>query len=151
MLRLIVLCGGLLALAAISGAEPVKMRNIAHGNFSGIQTATQLVVTNSNQWEKLWKEHSAQRLPAEPAPEINFEKETVLFVAAGRKRSGGHRIEIAEVQQTKGETEVIVKTHTPKPGGIQLQALTAPFHAVAIPKIHGKVKFRLEEASPQTR
>ncbi|MGZ8940379.1 MAG: protease complex subunit PrcB family protein [Limisphaerales bacterium] len=127
------------------------MRTIAQGNFSGVQTAMQLVVTNSSQWEKLWREHSAQRIPAEPAPEINFEKETVFFVAAGRKRSGGHQIEIAKINPREGETEVIVKSRSPKPGGIQIQALTAPFHVVAVPKIQGNVKFKIEGASPQSR
>lgn len=151
MLRFIFLSSWLVALAGVSAAEPVKMRTVAQGNFSGVQVATQLVVTNSTQWQKLWKEHSAQRIPAEPAPEINFEKETILFVAAGRKRSGGHQIEIAKINPREEETEVIVKTRSPKPGGIQLQALTAPFHVVAVPKMQGKVKFKLEDASPETR
>jgi hypothetical protein len=95
--------------------------------------------------------HSARRIPAEPAPQVDFDKESILFVAAGQKRSGGHRIEIAELKQVEGKVEVLVKIQGPKPGGIQLQALTAPFHIVAVPKVSGPVKFNLQEANSEGR
>lgn len=119
---------------------------MAKGNFSGIQEPAQMVVTNATQWAEIWAKHSAQKRPAEPVPEIDFEKETVLFVALGQKRTGGYAVEIAEVKRMEGKVEVLVKTRKPKPGGFQLQALTAPFHAVAVPKISGAVKFNLQDA-----
>ena len=142
-----VLCGLVVCISTIVAAEGLKMRTIAQGNFSGVQAATQVVVTNAAQWQDLWKKHSAHRTPAEPAPEADFQKESILFVAAGQKRSGGHRVEITEVKEAEGKTEVLVQTRGPKPGGIQLQALTAPFHIVAVPKLTAPVKFRVEEGS----
>ena len=140
-----------LLISTVNAADAVKIRTIAQGNFSGVQTPTQTAVTNSTQWRELWAKHSAQRTPAEKVPEINFDQETVLFAALGRRNAGGHKIEIAEVKSVGDATEVLVNTRTPKPGGIQIQALTAPFHIVAVPKLTTPVKFKLVEADPQSR
>lgn len=139
------LCALLTILSSVSAAEPIKMRTLAQGNFSGLQTAINLVVTNSAQWREIWNKHSVQRTPAQAAPEVDFQKESVLIVTAGQKRSGGHRIEIAEVRQTGEKVQVLVKTRAAKPGGIQIQALTAPFHIAAIPKVDLPVQFQVQE------
>jgi hypothetical protein len=102
-------------------------------------------VTNATQWTDIWKTHSAQKRPAAPAPEVNFEKETVLIVALGRKPTGGHAVEIKSVEQSGNKVLVTATTRTPKPGGIQIQALTAPFHIVAVPRLTGEVQFKIEE------
>lgn len=136
--------GLLLSVLHVTAADSPKIRNIAKGGFSGIQQETEVVVTNSTQWADLWKKHSARKVPAAPAPEIDFDKESVLFVALGQKRSGGYAVEIADLKKVAEKTEVLVKTRAPRPGGMQIQALTAPFHIVAVPKISGPVKFKLE-------
>ena len=138
-------------IATVNAAEPLKLRTIAQGNFSGVHELTQIVVTNSAQWQELWAKHSAQRTPAEKAPEVDFDKETVIFAALGRRNAGGHKIEITEIKPAGGEFEVIVNIRGPKPGGIQIQALTAPFHIAAVPKLASPVKFSLSDASTQTR
>jgi hypothetical protein len=140
-----------LLIRIMNAADPIEFRTIEQGNFSGVQTAMQLVVTNSAQWQELWARHSAQKIPGSKAPEINFDQETIFFVALGRQSSGGHKIEIAEVKTTDGKTEVVVKTRAPRPGGFRLQALSAPFHIVAIPKITKPVKFAIEESASSPR
>jgi hypothetical protein len=137
--------------ATVNAAESIKLRTIAQGNFSGVHDLTQIVVTNSTQWQELWAKHSAQRTPAEKTPEIDFDKETVLFAALGRRNAGGHKIEISKVKPSGDEFEVTVNIRGPKPGGIQIQALTAPFHIAAVPKLAGPVKFTLTDASTPTR
>jgi hypothetical protein len=137
--------------AALNAAEPLKMRTLSQGNFSGIQTASEIIVTNSAQWAELWTKHSAQRTPKDNPPAVDFEKETVLFVALGSKPTGGHRVEIAEVRQIGDTTEVLVKFQSPRPGGFSIQALTAPYHAVAIPKVKGPVTFRKEQVQAGQR
>src|SRR5687767_7096449 len=141
----------LLALAGLlqlNSAESTAMRTIEKGGFSGIQSATNIVVTNATQWTDIWKTHSAQKQPAKPAPEVNFEKETVLIVALGRKPTGGHSVEIKSVEQSGNKVLVTATTRAPRPGGIQIQALTAPFHIVAVPKLTGEVQFKIENESP---
>jgi hypothetical protein len=126
-------------------AEPGnKMRTIAQGVFSGYQQPAHLVITNETQWVEVWKKHSAQEKPAKPLPKVDFDKESVLFVALGQKSTGGHAVEISRVEEIVGKTAVYVKTRGPKPSGIQLQSLTAPFHIVAIPKVKGPLMFTSE-------
>jgi hypothetical protein len=142
MIRVIIF--SLILFAGVNAAEPIKIRTLSQGNFSGIQTPSELVITNGTQWAEVWTKHSAQRTPKEEPPAVDFEKETVLFVALGSKPTGGHKVEIAEVRQTGDKTEVLVKIHARPPGGFSIQALTAPYHAVAIPKVKGSVIFRSE-------
>jgi hypothetical protein len=130
--------------AHLFSAEPPKIRTLAKGGFSGFQEPAEIVVTNATQWAEVWKKHSAQQKPAKPAPEVNFEKETVLLVSLGQKRSGGYSVEITGLEESDGKTKVIAKTKAPKPGGIQLQAITSPFHIVAVPRIKGPVAFKLD-------
>jgi hypothetical protein len=122
-------------------AETNRIRTLARGAFSGIQEAQHLVITNRAQWTDLWEKHMARNDPKKPAPEVDFSKETVLFVCAGQKRSGGYTIEIRDVREVNGKTEVLVTSKEPKPGGFNISALTAPFQIVAVPRITGEVKF----------
>lgn len=136
----------LLMCASVSAKESSQptIRNLAKGGFSGFQKPVQIVITNKTQWADIWSKHSAKQIPAKPAPEVDFEKESVLFVALGQKRSGGFSIEIAGVDRSGGKTNILIRTHAPKPGGMQLQAITSPFHIVAVPRITGSVTFKLE-------
>ena len=124
--------------------KPEKIRTLAKGGFSGFQEPAQIVVTNAAQFAEVWKKHSAIQSPVKPPPKVDFEKETVLFVALGRKNSGGHAVEIAAIKPSDEKTEVLLKVRAPRPGGIQLQAITAPFHMAAVPKIEGPVKFKVD-------
>ncbi len=126
------------------GPPPDKIRSIAKGAFTGFQEQTNLVVTNETQWAAVWQKHSIQASPAKALPKIDFEKETVLFAAAGQKRSGGYSVEISRVEEVDGKTVVTITTRTPKPGGFTIQSLTTPFHIVAVPRIKGPVLFKAE-------
>jgi len=132
----------LLLCAPAQAAEANDMRTVVKGSFSGIQEECRLVVTNQAGWDAVWKRHTVKKTPKEPAPEVNFEKETVLAAAQGQQRTGGFSIEIAGVEQQGEKTIVTVRERKPKPGGITIQALTAPIHIVAVPKISGEVEFK---------
>ena len=149
MIRAVIL--SLILIAGVNAAEPVKIRTLSQGNFSGIQTQSELVVTNAAQWAEVWTKHSAQRTPKENPPAVDFEKETVLFVALGSKPTGGHRLDIAEVRQSGDKTEALVRIRAPRSGGFSIQALTAPYHAVAVPKVKGPVSFRTERVQAGSR
>jgi hypothetical protein len=136
-----------LCLQSMNGAEQQKsggIRTIAKGAFSAIQEPMELVITNKTQWEEIWKKQS-KRIPPEPAPAIDFDKETVLFVSMGRKNTGGYGISIESVRKADSGVVAKVLKKSPAPGAMTIQSLTAPFHIVAIPKGDGKVKFEIVE------
>ncbi|MGN6385047.1 MAG: protease complex subunit PrcB family protein [Verrucomicrobiota bacterium] len=121
-----------------------KMRVLAKGGFSTFQEPTTMVITNAVQWEETWKK-SSKRVPAPELPEVDFEKESVIFVTLGRKNSGGYASHVESVTEKDGKTVVQVVTKSPPKGSMTLQALTAPFEFVAVPKIKGEVAFQSTE------
>jgi hypothetical protein len=136
---------GVLLLATVSFAEEAnQLRTIEKGTQSGIDKPLQVVVTNKTQWAELWNKHNSQRLPKPPLPEIDFSRESVVFVTTGTKNSGGYAVEISDVKRSGDNAEVLVTAKEPNPGGFAIQALTTPFHIVAVPRIKGEVKFRTE-------
>jgi hypothetical protein len=138
----LLLCGAAVAFAAEGNDARIKV--IAKGAFSGIQEPKQLVISNQTQFAEIWQKHNARNEPKKPAPAIDFSKESVLFVSLGQKRTGGYAVQVSDVQKKDGQTEIIVQTTSPKAGAMQIQALTAPFAIVAVPKIEGPVKFKVQ-------
>ena len=115
-----------------AGALP--MTNIAKGAFSGITEARQEVIRDKAAWEKLWNQHNVTTKQGGRIPEIDFAKEMVIAVTLGRKRTGGYAIEILSVAAEDKKLKVTVKRTAPAPGAMVTQALTAPFHFVAVPR-----------------
>lgn len=128
--------------------ETIPFREIASGAFSGIQEPRTVAVTNLAQWRALWEQHSARKTPANPPPEIDFEKETVLFLAMGRRNTGGYSIRVEEIVRQGNEIVVRARTKSPPPGGFTIQALTAPFQIVAMDRMEAPIKF---EVRPEAR
>src|SRR4051812_20126566 len=118
------------------------LKTIDKGAFGGIDKPMQVVVTNKTQWAELWQKHTANKIPKPPAPDIDFNKESVILVTGGRKNTAGYSVEITDVRRTKDQTEIVVSTKEPKPGALVAEALSAPFHIVEVSRIQGEVKFK---------
>jgi hypothetical protein len=65
----------------------------------------------------------------------------------GTKRTGGYTIKIVRVEPTGKSLKVFVKQSSPPPGSLSIQALTAPFHFVAVPRSDLKPEFVETEIS----
>jgi hypothetical protein len=124
---------------ALDGALPI--RNLSKGSFSGIDEAKQEVLKDQATWEKWWSRHSVGSKPAEKLPNVDFEKEIVVAITMGRQRTGGYAVEILDARESNKRLQIKVKKTMPKPGGMAIQALTSPFHYVAIPKSGLKPEF----------
>lgn len=122
------------------GAE-VEIRELGRGAYSGMNVATNRVIKTEGEWEKLWKRHGAIRVPPEPAPAVDFEKEMVVAVFMGQKSTGGYAIEIKRIETTALRLRIIVERKEPGPDAIVTQALTAPFHFVAVGRSELKPEF----------
>src|SRR6266511_743441 len=136
--------GGLVALlgcATATGADSLSVRSLAKGGFSGIQEAKQEVIKSRAAWEKLWTQHQKSAGNATPLPEVDFSKEMVIVATMGMKRTGGYSIEITGAEVAGKKVKVSVREASPSPGALTTQALTAPFHFVAVPKSDLKAEF----------
>ena len=125
-------------------ADQIKMREIAKGGMSGITKPTCQVITNNETWGEVWTQHAVRKAAGQELPRVDFERETVLFVTLGRKNTGGYSITIEEVVTREEEILVRVKTTSPAPGGFTLQALTSPFHIVAIESRNKPIRFTVD-------
>lgn len=138
---LVLLAGACFGWLAANGAEPLELRNIAKGGVSGIVETKQLVVTNASEWAKLWSAHRANTRGDTQLPEVAFVKEMVVFVAMGQQRTGGYSVEIVKVEPGEKTLKILVKRKSPPKGAMVTQALTAPFHIVAVPRSELKPEF----------
>ena len=126
---------------AANGAQSLSIRSLKKGAFSGIREAKQEVVKNADAWEKLWKQHSTAAGSSDKIPTVDFSKEMVVVATMGTKRTGGYTIEIVDVEAKDKTLRISVKKTSPPPDAMTIQALTAPFHFVAVPKSDLKTEF----------
>jgi hypothetical protein len=70
---------------------------------------------------------------------INWDKQMLIVVTAGTKRTGGFKVEVTDVK-TKGDVLTVSYKVTP-PSGVATQAFTHPGTVVLVPQHKGKVVF----------
>ena len=124
-------------------AEEVPFREIAKGAMSGFMEPAFLVITNQAQWKDIWAKHSARRNPPPQLPAVDFDKESIVLVALGRKTSGGYSISVQRITPKKEGLVIEVTSREPAPGALTLQSLTAPFQIVAFESTGQKTRFLL--------
>lgn len=71
---------------------------------------------------------------------IDWNKQMLVVVSAGMKRTGGYRVEILSLPVKGGTLTVRWKLHSPAPGGIVTQAITYPAEMILIERV-AAVKF----------
>jgi hypothetical protein len=114
---------------------------VAKGAFSGIHTAERMVVRDQVAWEKLWHRHQPESNKRVAPPSIDFARDMLLIAAMGRQRSGGYAIEFSRAELIDARLRVWVRSKQPSPGQVQIQALTAPFVIVVVPRSEAEVEF----------
>lgn len=123
-------------LAAAGAATPFV--TLDRGTNSGIRTPLRQIVRDAASWAALWRRHAAT-----PPPSVDFLTQSVLAVVQGERPTGGHAVEIVAMQRSEAsQLLVLVQETAPGPDDIVTQALTSPYHFVAIPRWDGAVVFR---------
>lgn len=92
-----------------------------------------LVVQRAEAWSALWD--------GQPAPEVDFARQSVLVALMGAHTTAGHTITITDVRAT-GEliNAYVTETH-PTPDVVTAQVLTYPYHMIVVPKLSQPVSF----------
>jgi hypothetical protein len=124
----------------------VDFTTIARGTDSGYQSASQMVINNSERWNDLWQQHTYNTEPPPPVPQVDFTPYSVVAVFAGEQPTGGYSVEILSVEtsgsQTQEQLAIRVQHRQPGAGDFVTEALTYPYHIIRIPKIDGRVVFK---------
>jgi hypothetical protein len=85
------------------------------------------------------REAEARLLRALKMREIDWQKQMVILVTAGRKNSGGYKVEVTD--QTRKDNVLTVKWKLEPPKGAATRSLSHPGVAVLTERFDGKVVF----------
>jgi PrcB C-terminal len=113
--------------AAYDNASTLELKRIGQWTRTGIGEARRLIIRDANAWAEFWSE-----LGIGGRPEVDFNRNIVVAVAAGQQPSGGYEIRIDRVRQVNGELRVEVVETTPGPNCMTTPALTQPVDVVVI-------------------
>jgi len=69
------------------------------------------------------------------APAIDFKKQSVVFLFAGQKMTGGFSIVVKSVKRHGKDLVIDAHIEGPQRGSMVTQALTSPFVAIAVPNV----------------
>jgi len=119
---------------APSAGEALAFRPLASGEFGGSPLPRGFVVATSEDLERVW----AHRVRDDPAPDVDFALESVLFLDIGRRPSAGLRPRIEVTRVTSGECGPGVEfTEFDPSAGAAVE--THPWTAVVLPRVSGTV------------
>jgi hypothetical protein len=128
---------------ASSTPEPVELRSVLQDTNSGVQEQRLVVVRDDEAWGALWSEHAALQIPNAPVPELDFDEEMAIVLFLGSRPTGGHAVTIEWVERGPSGLVVHAVATAPAADAMTTQALTAPMHAVAVPRCTGEVTLDL--------
>ena len=118
---------------------PLSIATVDKGNRSAIHRPLQIVIRNQDEWKAFWKRHSSRDSNPPPAPSIDFNREMVVGIFLGEKRTGGYEVEIVRAERRDSSLYLYYREENPTPGAMVAQALTQPFHLVKVAK-HEKLQ-----------
>ena len=115
-------------------------------NASGFEEPAEMVIRDQAALEAAWGRVFNQ-VQGNPAPVVDFGRETVILVALGSRRSGGHTVHVDAVKPAGDGALVRYTATSPGPGCMTTQSLTSPVDVVRAPRITGTVAFRRHDAA----
>lgn len=118
----------------------VEFTTIAIGEYSGICTAGNVVISSREVWERLWTEHTSDVSPPVPLPLVNFNTALVVGVFSGQKPTSGYAIIIERIRTRTvagGSAVLVVEFREETPDSFAQDVITCPHHIV---KVHGDLR-----------
>lgn len=135
VLLALVLC--VTACTTTTKSTPVAWRFLAKGFDSRIEKPRREVLRTAPEWREFWSRHS----PTNKPPVVDFKREMVVAVMMGLQKTGGHDLEIVQVDTVKNQTRILVTEYEPAPGARPRKGGTTPYQIIAIPKNPAKPRF----------
>jgi hypothetical protein len=113
--------------------EPLEWK----GNDTSITHSGQIVIRNDHQWVQFWAEHH----PHEPAPDVDFTKNSVIGVFLGSRPADAFAAMITSIRTLPESVVVEYRELVPPPGTVAIDVTVYPYHLKVIPKTTLPVKF----------
>jgi hypothetical protein len=128
---------------ASEGESAIEVRydSVYASAQSGVDSPLREVVRTADEWAAVWGRITADRDPAPPAPEVDFERSMLVAVGLGTRPSGGYAARVAGIEVDSGTLTVTVLELAPGTGCIATMALTAPVVVVRLDRVEAEVEF----------
>ncbi len=121
--------------------EETRWEVLASGQQSAVRVPVARAIADPELWADVWAALHANRHPQPDRPEVDFERETVVVLLLGERRTGGYSVRITSVIPRGDVVEVKVEVESPGPDDMVTQALTAPYLIATIPYAEVDVAF----------
>lgn len=127
---LIVLTVALAACAAAGNGGPLEVRIAATGTnaIAELSQPQAMAARDAETLQRLW----ATEIGGGAPPSVDFAKETVVFLFAGTRNTGGWSITEPTAQIENGILVVDAKVQGPPPAAMVTQALTSPYVVLVV-------------------
>jgi len=102
------------------------------------------VISDQEKWEPLWDKLQIFTIPQPALPEIDFSKQIILGVFAGKKDGGGYMVHVEKVIIKPGQEIVIYvveKRVRPSDQASNNSQSAHPFQIITIPRVDLPVRF----------
>ena len=109
-------------------------------NTSGYPEPAELVLRDRAAFETAWRTLFSGN-QGTPLPAVDFTKSTLVLLALGEQRTGGHAVRFDRVTRQGGAAVVHYTVTQPGPGCMSTMMITSPVELVSVPRISGEVRF----------
>lgn len=139
-------CGrGVPATPSPLGPVPIEAR-VFYDNGGGIRDSSQVVIRDAAALQEAWQRATSTQTSPPPAPEIDFDRQMLLLVAAGRM-SPDDQIHVdsvgvrREVAVSGGNRDVLAVQYTITEGCRRFNRDAYPVEIVRVRRYDGEVRF----------
>lgn len=138
-------CGGGPGAPAPLGPVPVDAR-VFYDNGGGIQDSSQVVIRDAASLQDVWQRATSTQGSPPPPPEIDFDRQMLLLVSAGRM-SPDDQIHVdsvgvrREVDVSGGTHDVLAVLYTITEGCRRFNRDAFPVEIVRVRRYNGEVRF----------
>jgi PrcB C-terminal len=125
-----------LALSACASPIPQTFEVIHSGPKTGIaaNSSQATVVADRFELDELFKQITTKHLPAPETPNVDFDKDLVVYVARDPKPSGGYGLKVRAVKCAQGVMTVDLQEINPQGNANQAQMITQPYVLFTTPR-----------------
>jgi hypothetical protein len=119
--------------APYGNSKSLELRRLGQWTRTGIAESRRLVIRDANAWAGFWSE-----LGVGDRPDVDFNRDMVIAVAAGQRSSGGHEIAVERIDQANDALTIGVVETSPGPNCMTTASLTQPVDVVVIPRVNDR-------------
>jgi len=118
--------------------EPIgEDARIYYDDATAFTDSLRMIIQDADTWQSVWARATRRQATAPPLPAVDFERQTLLLVSAGRMRTGDE-IHVDSIGTRGGRRLAVVRTI------VQCQTVPAPAYPleiVRVPRAAGAITF----------